>query len=80
MNTNNIKTKTLSIGEFKIFAEDGALKVKGNGQIFNLIDGKKNIKGGGFFSTKDSDVLAFIRKIFKPGTYWTNRRLDDINK
>ena len=69
MNTNNIKIKTLSIGEFKIYSEDGILRVKGNGQIFNLLDGKKNVKGGGFFSTKDSEVLAFIRKIFKSGAH-----------
>lgn len=69
MNTNNIKTKTLSINEFKIYSEHGILKVKGNGQVFNLLDGKKSIKSGGFFSTKDSEVLAFLRKIFKSGAH-----------
>lgn len=71
MNTNNIKIKTLSINEFKIYSENGTLKVKGNGQVFNLLEGKKNIKSGGFFSTKDSEVLAFIRKLFKSGTHNT---------
>lgn len=65
MNTNNIKIKTLSMGEFKIYSEDGTLKVKGNGQVFNLLDGKKNIKSGGFFSIQNSEVLAFMRKLFK---------------
>lgn len=69
MNTNNIKLKTLSIGEFKIYSENNTLIVKGNGQVFNLLDGKKNVKGGGFFSTKDSEVLAFIRKLFKIGNH-----------
>lgn len=69
MNTNNIKTKTISINEFKIYSEGRTLKVKGNGQIFNLLDGKKDLKTGGFFSTKDSEVLTFIRKLFKTGNY-----------
>lgn len=67
MNTNNIKIKTLSIGEFKIYSEGGMLKAKGNGQIFNLLDREKDLKTGSFFSTKDSEVLAFIRKLFKAG-------------
>ena len=67
MNTNNIKIKTLSIGEFKIYSKNGTLKVKGNGQIFNLLKGKKSIKSGGFFSIQDSEVLAFMRKLFKCG-------------
>lgn len=37
--TNNIKIKTLSIGEFKIYSENETLKVKGNGQIFNILEG-----------------------------------------
>lgn len=69
MNTNNIKTKALSIGEFKIYSEDGILKVNQDGQTFNLLEGKKNIKSGGFFSTKDSEVLAFVRKLFKFSTH-----------
>lgn len=69
MNTNNIKLKTLSIGEFKIYSEDGTLKVNGNGQTFLLLEGKKNVKSGGFFSTKDSEVLTFIRKLFKVGNH-----------
>lgn len=71
MNTNNIKIKTLTIGEFKIYSENGILKVKGNGQAFNILEEKKSSKKGGFFSTKDSEVLSFIRKIFKSGTYGT---------
>lgn len=67
MNTNNIKIKTLSIGEFKIYSKSGTLIVSGNGQTFNLLEGKKSIKSGGFFSTKDSEILNFIRKILKPG-------------
>ena len=65
MNTNNIKIKTLSIGEFKIYSEDGTLKVKGNGQVLNLLEGKKSVKKGGFFSIQDSEALAFMRKLFK---------------
>lgn len=80
MNTNNVKTKTLSIGKFKIYSENGTLMVSGNGQIFNLLEGKKSIKSGGFFSTQNSEVLAFIRKIFKFGTMCFNRRFDDTNK
>lgn len=67
MNTNNIKIKTLSIEEFKIYSENGNLIVRVNGQTFNLLEGKKSIKSGGFFSTQDSEVLAFIRKLFKHG-------------
>lgn len=62
MNTNNIKIKTISIGEFKIYPDDGILKVKGNGQVFNLLSGKK-IVDSGFFSTKDSEILKLIRKL-----------------
>lgn len=65
MNTNNVKTKTLSIGDFKIYSENGTLKVKGNGQYYNLLEEKESRKSGGFFSTQDSEVLAFIRKLFK---------------
>lgn len=64
MNTNNIKTKTLSIGEFKIYIGDGVLMVNENGKIFNLLSGKKIVEGG-FFSTKDSEVLNLTRKLFK---------------
>lgn len=67
MNTNNIKIKTLSIGEFKIYSKGGTLTASGNGQIFNLLDGKQNVKRGGFFSTQDSEILAFMRKLFKHG-------------
>ena len=67
MNTNNIKLKTLLIGEFKIYSENETLKISRKGQIFNLLEGKKIVKNGGFFSTKDSEILNFIRKLFKPG-------------
>lgn len=69
MNTNNVKTKTLSINEFKFYTENGTLKVVGNGQIFNLLEGKKCVKRGGFFSIQDSEILNFIRKLFKPGIH-----------
>lgn len=64
MNTNNIKTKSIFIDEFKIYSGDGMLKIEGNGQVFNLLSGKKVIDGG-FFSTKDSEVLILIRKLFR---------------
>lgn len=67
MNTNNIKIKTLSIGEFKIYSKGGILMARGNGQTFNLLEGKKVVKRGGFFSTQDSETLAFVRKLIKYG-------------
>lgn len=80
MNTNNIKTKTLSIGEFKIYSENGTLKVKGNGQILNLLEGKESVRKCGFFSTQDSEIFAFIRKLFKYGIKCFNWRLYDTNR
>lgn len=65
MNTNNIKIKTLSIDEFKIYSDNGILKIKGNGKVFNLLSGKKIVEGGGFFSTKDSEAFNLTRKLFK---------------
>jgi ribosomal protein L24E len=76
MNTNNMKIKTLSINEFKIYSDNGILKVKGNGQVFDLLSGKKIVESGRFFSTKDSEVLKFIQKLFR---YVMNRLKENLD-
>lgn len=77
MNTNNIKTKTISIGKFKIYSDDGILKVKDGGQVFNLLSDKKTVTIGRFFSIKDSEVLKLIRKILKRMTNGLKRNSDN---